>query len=116
MDEQDALALSTVKKWHKHFSEGRRDLFDDTRSGRPLILDLSEAIHSVPEEPPFTSCKVLCRHFRIRPATCLRILHGSFGLKKKSVPANPIVGLEERKAVVFTASSGGSGRSGTKEI
>jgi hypothetical protein len=101
MDEQDALALSTVKKWHKHFREVRRDLFDDPRSGRPLTHDLGEIIHSVLEERPFTSCKVLCRYFRIGKATCFRILHNSLGLKK-SILASPRVEREERRSVVFT--------------
>jgi transposase len=78
----EALALPTVKKWRKRFQEGRRDLFDDPRSGRPLTCDLDQAIHSVLEERPFTSCKVLCWHFRIGKATCLPILHDTLGLKK----------------------------------
>jgi transposase len=78
----DALALPTVKKWRRRFQQGRTDLFDDPRSGRPLTHDLGEAIRSVLEERPFTSCKVLCRHFRVGKATCLRILHDTLGLKK----------------------------------
>jgi hypothetical protein len=50
MYEQDALALSTVKKWHKRFSDGRRDLFDDSRSGRLSTCDLAEPIHFLLEE------------------------------------------------------------------
>jgi hypothetical protein len=34
------------------------------------------------EERPFTSCKVLCRHFRVGKATCLRILHDTLGWTK----------------------------------
>jgi transposase len=43
---EDALALATVKKWNKRFREGRRDLFDDHRSGWPLVHDRSKAIRS----------------------------------------------------------------------
>jgi transposase len=78
----ESLALATVKKWRLRFSQGRRDLFDDPRSGRPLTHDLSQAISSMLEERPFSSCKMLCRHFRIGKAMCLRILHDSLGLKK----------------------------------
>jgi transposase len=78
----DELAITTVKKWNKRFREGRTDLFDDPRVGRPLTHDLAEAIRSVLTDRPFTSCKVLCRHFRIGKATCLRILHDALGLKK----------------------------------
>jgi transposase len=38
--ECEALTLPTVKKWRRRFQEGRRDLFDDSRSGRPLTYDL----------------------------------------------------------------------------
>jgi hypothetical protein len=41
MYELDVLALSTVKKDQKRFSEGRRDLFDDPRPGRPLTHALA---------------------------------------------------------------------------
>ena len=33
--EEDALALSTVKKWAPEFKRGRERLKDDLRSGRP---------------------------------------------------------------------------------
>jgi transposase len=78
----DALALATVKKWSKRFREGRTDLSDNPRSRRPLTHDLAEVIRSVLRERPFTSCKVLCRYFRITQATRLHILHNDLGLKK----------------------------------
>jgi hypothetical protein len=81
MYDEDTLALSTMKKWHKRFSRGWRDPFDDPRSERRLAHDLAETIHSPLEERSFTSCKILCRHFRIGKAKCLRILHDSPGLK-----------------------------------
>jgi transposase len=65
----NALAIAPVKKWRKRFREGRTDVFDDPRGGHPITQDLAEAIRSVLTERPFTSCKVLCRHFRIGKAT-----------------------------------------------
>jgi hypothetical protein len=58
------------------------DLFDDPRSGRPLTNDLGEIIVSILAERSFSSYKVLCRHFRIGKAACLRILHDELGLKQ----------------------------------
>jgi histone-lysine N-methyltransferase SETMAR len=78
----EACQLTAVKKWRTRFMQGRTDLFDDPRSGRPLTHDLAEAISSMLGERPFSSCKVLSRHFRIAKATCLRILHDKLGLKK----------------------------------
>jgi hypothetical protein len=78
----DALALPTVKKWRKLFAQRRTSLCDDPRSGLPLTNDPAESIASMLKERPFLSCKVLCRHFRIAKANCLRIFHDDLGLKK----------------------------------
>jgi transposase len=37
---QGALALPTVRKWRRRFQQGRTDLFDDPKSGRPLTPGL----------------------------------------------------------------------------
>jgi hypothetical protein len=115
----DGLALSTVKKWRRCFQQGRTDLLNDPRAGRRLTRDLAEAIRSVLEERPFTSCKVLCRHFRAGKATCLRILHNTLGLTKFHLRWVPpalspnqqservsdsrllLVALEQNKATLF---------------
>jgi hypothetical protein len=77
----ELLALPTVKKWRRHFHQGRTDLFDDPKSERPVTNELAGAIRSILEKRSFSSCKVLCRHFRIEKAICLRILHDKLGLK-----------------------------------
>jgi hypothetical protein len=77
-----ALAIAPVKKCNNRFREGRTDLLDDPRVGCPLAHDFAEAIRSVLAGRPFPSFKVLCRHFRIGKATCLRILHDALELKK----------------------------------
>jgi histone-lysine N-methyltransferase SETMAR len=79
---EDALAMPTVYKWHARFRDGRTELSDDPRSGRPRKSDLAEAIFSMLEERPFSSCKCLARHFRVAKATCLRILRDELGLQK----------------------------------
>ena len=38
----DALALSTVKKWAAKFKRGRESLEDDLRSGHPSIATIQE--------------------------------------------------------------------------
>jgi hypothetical protein len=77
-----ALCLPTVYKWHKRFMQRRTELFDDTRSGRPLQNDLVDALRAMIQEFPFTSCKGLCTYFRLAKSTCLRILHDILHLKK----------------------------------
>jgi transposase len=78
----EALALSMVKKWRKSFQEGKTDLIDDRRPGKPVTHDLAEAIQSMLAERPFLWCKVLCWHLRMGKTTCLRILHNDLGLIK----------------------------------
>jgi hypothetical protein len=77
----EALPLPTVKKWRRRFHHGRLNLFDDPRSGRPLMNGLAGVIGSMLEERPFSSWKVPCCHFPIGK-TCLRIHHDKLGLKK----------------------------------
>jgi histone-lysine N-methyltransferase SETMAR len=79
MDE--ALCLRTVYKWHERFMQGRTELFDDPRPGRPLQNSLADALHAMILEF-FTSCKRFCTHFRFVKSTCLSILHDVLHLQK----------------------------------
>jgi hypothetical protein len=78
----EGLALATVKKWRTHLHQGRVELLDAPRPGGPLLNDLAAAIGSMLKESPFSSCRVLCRHFRIGKATCLLIIRDKLDLKK----------------------------------
>jgi hypothetical protein len=82
VDETEEFAISPVKKWRKHITEGRTSLYHDPSYGESLTNDLSEAISSILKERSYLSCKVLCRHFRFAKRTCLRILHDILGVKK----------------------------------
>jgi hypothetical protein len=102
---REALALLTVKKWRKRLYQERMDLFGDPGSGRPSTNDVAGAMFFMLEERPFSSCKVLCRHFRIGKAACLQILHDKLGLKNFHLRRVPIDQPEERKSVIFEAPS-----------
>jgi hypothetical protein len=71
-----------VKKWRLRFLQGRTALCDNPRAGRSLTQNLAEAVPSMIGGKPFTSCRVLCRHFRIARTTCVRIYHDELGLQK----------------------------------
>jgi transposase len=101
----EALALSTVKKWRKRFQEGRTNLIDGRRPGRPVTHDLAEAIQSMLAERPFLSWKVLCRHLGIGKATCLRILHNDLGLRKFHLRWIPCTLTEDQKSERVTYST-----------
>jgi hypothetical protein len=78
----DALCLRAVYKWYERFLQGRTELFDNPRSGRPVQNDLGDALRGMLEGFPFTSCKLLCVRFGIAKATCLRISHDVLHSKK----------------------------------
>jgi hypothetical protein len=80
--ETEALALSTMSKWCKHFAEGRTLPYNNPRCGRPLSNDLAKTISSMLKERPWISRKGLYWHFRAAKGTCLRILHDMLGMKK----------------------------------
>lgn len=44
---EDALSRSRVFEWHKRFSEGREDVEDDERSGRPVTKKTDENVERV---------------------------------------------------------------------
>jgi transposase len=62
---EDALALPTIYKWHARFHDGRTELSDEPRSGRPRKSNLAEASFRMLKERAFLSCKLLAQHFRI---------------------------------------------------
>jgi hypothetical protein len=78
----ESLALPTLKKWRSRFHQGKTDLLGDPRSGRCMTNDLPGAVGSILEEKPFSSCKVLCRHFPIGKATFLQFVHHRLGFRK----------------------------------
>jgi hypothetical protein len=53
--EDAAIALAMVKKWRKRFHKVLIDLFDDSRSERPLTHDFPEAVRPIRVERPFAS-------------------------------------------------------------
>jgi hypothetical protein len=79
--ETEAPVFSTMKKWRKRFAEGRTSLYDDPRCRRSLTNDFSGAISAMLKERPCLSCKILCQHFHIAKATCLRILRDTIAMK-----------------------------------
>jgi hypothetical protein len=105
----EALVPPTVRKWRRRFHSEETDLFDGSRSGRPLTNDLVGSIGSILQERLFSSCKVLCRHFRIGKVTCFRILHSKLRLKSFHFAEYRMqYQSKERRNVIFEASFDGA--------
>jgi hypothetical protein len=77
----EALQISAIRKWRTHFLQGRTELGDYPRSGRPANSGLAQLIAELIQECPFLSCKILYKHVRISKEKCLIFLHEKLGLK-----------------------------------
>jgi transposase len=67
--EDEALQISALKKWWTRFLQGRTELGDNPRLGRPTNPDLTEAMIELIRERPFLSTKIVCRHLRVSKDT-----------------------------------------------
>jgi transposase len=49
---EHAMSDSTVRRWVRHFNEGRKNVHDDPRSGRPSVVnkDLVRAVEEKIQE------------------------------------------------------------------
>jgi hypothetical protein len=70
-----------MEQWWRDFHQGRTDLYNVSRFGKPLTNDPVGAIGPMLKERPFSSCKVLYCHFWIGKVTGLPVLHDRLGLK-----------------------------------
>jgi hypothetical protein len=77
----EALLISAEKKWRRRFLQGRTELGNDPRSGRPANSDLTEVIAELIREHPFLLIKILYRNLRVSKGRCVKILDEKLGLK-----------------------------------
>jgi transposase len=54
VDGNVVLCLRAVYKWHDRFMQGKMELFDNPRAGRPMQNDLADADRAMIQEFPFT--------------------------------------------------------------
>jgi transposase len=78
-----ALSSSTVKRWIRKFNTGDLSGDDDSRPGRPISI-LGPVGQKFLDRYPFSSARVISRHFRISPSTVKEILRRELGLQKFS--------------------------------
>lgn len=71
---REALDLRTVQRWTKAFAEGKDNLDDDPRSGRPPIFGLSEKIQELLDRNEFLSQKQIARELGVDAKTVHKCL------------------------------------------
>jgi hypothetical protein len=80
---EQVYSLSQMTRWICRFKDGDLSWGDEDRSGRPLS-DLPDGICRYLEKFPFTSAKVVAKHFSSSHPTSRRILKTILGLKNFS--------------------------------
>ena len=73
---------SLVYKWFKEFEEGRINLKDLPRQGRPLIFEKRVAVQNFIEQFPSSSCKYISMMLGMSKTTVKKILTDELHLKK----------------------------------
>lgn len=82
---QEAVSYSTVQKWAKLFREGRMEVEDNPRPGRPLSVTTNENIQQIQrliEENPHCTYDELEAETDISRGTIYTIIHDHLKLKK----------------------------------
>ena len=62
MEAEDVVDAQTAQRWFKRFSEGNTSLEDQTRFGRPTVID-DEALRLAVKQEPSTSTRILSTEF-----------------------------------------------------
>ncbi|CAF1165926.1 unnamed protein product [Rotaria sordida] len=81
----DASAYSTLKKWAQRFREGREDVRDDPRSGRPVSVltdDNIERVRQIIEDDSHSTYDDIMAETSLSYGTIERIIHDCLKMRK----------------------------------
>ena len=73
--------IETIRKWAKRFQQGRSDITDNQRSGRPEIENLKEKVLKKLEEQPFASARSISQDLNVSYGTIHNVLTNQLHLK-----------------------------------
>jgi hypothetical protein len=79
--EDASYSLRTVRRWRQDVRQGRKDVHDEPRSGRPPIDFLDTKILACLEKEPFHSAYSLAEVLHVSHSTILNHLHDSLRVK-----------------------------------
>ncbi|CAF3821598.1 unnamed protein product [Rotaria sp. Silwood1] len=81
----DALSYPMVRKWAKRFREGREDVSDDPRSGRPISIftdENIERVRQVIEDDPHSTYDDITVEIGLSRGIIERIIHDCLKIRK----------------------------------
>ncbi|CAF1396403.1 unnamed protein product, partial [Rotaria sp. Silwood1] len=81
----DAPSYPTVRRWAKRFREGRDDVTDDPRSGRPISVltdENVERVRQVIEDDPYSTYDDIMGETDLSRGTIERIIHDRLKMRK----------------------------------
>jgi DNA-binding CsgD family transcriptional regulator len=93
-----APSRSTVGRWFRCFSEGKKTLEDEERSGRPKITAMEKEVEDLVEEDPSRSNRDIAATLSISPTTVERILREDLQLQRRSLKVVPYFLSAEQQA------------------
>lgn len=94
------LKRSTVYEWHKRFKEGREDVHDDDRSGRPVTHRTDETVDSVcalVKSDRRLSIRMMADELHLSRETVRKILTEDLLMRKISAKMVPKILTDEQK-------------------
>ena len=94
---QQICHLRTIQNLYKRFDEGRKELSDMPRSGRPVDNSILDSIIELLEEEPFISAKRMSEVLEVPKSTLLLKLHNELGFVKVNLRWVPHLLTEENK-------------------
>jgi len=96
---ENTVSLSTVKRWTKLFRDGKHDLDDEERCGRPRKDKFIGKISRLIDENPSLSCKKISSKLNISRETVKKILNKDLDLVKMNLRWIPYYLDDSRKKI-----------------
>ena len=89
---ESAMSRTQVQLWYKRFTEGREDVNDDARPGRPITLATDESIEAVKKmilNNRRITIRVVAEDVGISFGSCQAILMDVLGMKRAEAKIVP---------------------------
>lgn len=78
-----SITPNGVRYWYKEFSNGRKELADASRTGRPRLNIDPNAVKSILDEYPFASARYIAEELHVSCGKIISMLKLELGLTKK---------------------------------